>query len=411
MPVFTVESQNDKFSLVMQKHPDTQKSSGEPFYKKSGRQHCYAWYDSANKMTLVSLLKNKDEAGYLEYDHICGGEYYLDLIKTHTNHIIGKLAQDIDTEECKVTFSIYKMMNYKVEKIFDESIKVTEDVKDKIAKITIQASSIKLAIEAMSVLCILYSSGNENDRFFTVEQIEKYLKCAKYVGIKYTAFRALLNRIIPDRNIFKKIQGSLEECDFKFNPGNALSSRIDFYKKFADAKTVSHLLEIGCGEGTYFKHHKYDNVDAIDIDAQEVEKAINKMKRYRKENITTHVEDAIEYTSKLETLKDSDVLITEVLEHMPQEKSLELMTNVIQKQPKSICITVPNSSFNKFYELNEGEFRHDDHDWEPTFTDMKQFIESIPGISGYNIDYSPIGDQLRNDPTVSSSIGIVLKRI
>jgi hypothetical protein len=65
-----------------------------------------------------------------------------------------------------------------------------------------------------------------------------------------------------------------------------------------------------------------------------------------------------------------------MLEHIPKEKAKELLISLKTKKFRKLIITLPNADFNQFYKLN-GEFRHEDHCWEPTFKEAVDFITDV----------------------------------
>ena len=69
-----------------------------------------------------------------------------------------------------------------------------------------------------------------------------------------------------------------------------------------------------------------------------------------------------------------------------------------------------SKAFNKFYDLAEGEFRHDDHDWEPDYSIVKYLLDTIWPLDNYDYTVEFLGDSLKTDSTVCTTFGIHLKR-
>jgi len=95
---------------------------------------------------------------------------------------------------------------------------------------------------------------------------------------------------------------------------------------------------------------------------------------------------------------ETDLLITEMLEHVPKEKAIQFLEGIKEKAFRKLVITLPNKDFNQFYKLGE-EFRHDDHCWEPTYqesVDMMSFI-----FNDKLKEVKKIGDRI-NDISVST---------
>ena len=92
--------------------------------------------------------------------------------------------------------------------------------------------------------------------------------------------------------------------------------------------------------------------------------------------------------------------MTEVLEHMQRHSAESLLTSMLKSEARKIVVTVPNANFNKHYGL-EGVFRHDDHQYEPTFEDWCDDMVTLADFYGWCVDIVPIGDVV-DDQSVST---------
>ena len=70
-----------------------------------------------------------------------------------------------------------------------------------------------------------------------------------------------------------------------------------------------------------------------------------------------------------------------------------------------IIITTPNRSFNKFYMLGQ-DFRHDDHKWEYTELQFKEYIQEIV-TDDLKVTFLDIGDTVDG---ISCSQGVILQK-
>lgn len=66
--------------------------------------------------------------------------------------------------------------------------------------------------------------------------------------------------------------------------------------------------------------------------------------------------------SEMISNQDTDLLITEMLEHIPKEDAINILAEIKSYNFRKLIITLPNKDFNQFYKLGK-EFRHDDHCW------------------------------------------------
>ena len=180
----------------------------------------------------------------------------------------------------------------------------------------------------------------------------------------------------------------------------AIEDKIDFTRS---------IIDVGCGEGKYITRFaskaKRLNYYAIDINEEELEQAKRRVKNKRMENV--------QFFNSLDELVDADVLdsndnekgfdviLTEVIEHMPVEDAKKLLIDIINiDNVRRIIITTPDVRFNKNYFISEDRngMRHDDHDWEPNKDEFINFItDSLNGSDKFgdtSYDWFAIGDNV-----------------
>jgi hypothetical protein len=131
----------------------------------------------------------------------------------------------------------------------------------------------------------------------------------------------------------------------------------------------------------------------------------NKAEKKEIKNITTYnrVANFLENYTKEEV----DVILTEVIEHMPQNDSIELLTTIFENiNFKKMVITVPNQEFNQFYLIEDGKFRHNDHKWEPKENEFHEFMNKIIP-NHFKYEFIKIGDMVNK---IHTSIGCVITK-
>jgi len=63
-------------------------------------------------------------------------------------------------------------------------------------------------------------------------------------------------------------------------------------------------------------------------------------------------------------------------------------------KPKIVVITTPNSEYNaRFENLPAGKFRHEDHRFEWTRSEFRDWASGVANRFGYNVDFIPVGDE------------------
>jgi hypothetical protein len=105
----------------------------------------------------------------------------------------------------------------------------------------------------------------------------------------------------------------------------------------------------------------------------------------------------------------TDVLLVEVIEHMPLADAEKLIRAVFERVNfNRIFITTPNKEFNQFFSDDEEHMRHDDHHWE---MDRGDFYKWFLGLGVLPDDCVAIahdvGDQVNG---IAMTTGLVIER-
>ena len=170
------------------------------------------------------------------------------------------------------------------------------------------------------------------------------------------------------------------------------------------------LLEIGHGDGYYFlpyaKKLKSSNKVIIGVDpdvklAQNIQHKINDRK-LTNASIVPDIADVV-------LNEPHDILCTEVIEHMELPAAKTLVKTLLRRDFSKLVITTPNVEFNKFYKGLNG-FRHDDHYFEFTREEFKEFINEcvrdLMPLENYFImvKYHNIGDKVDNISVTQAAV-------
>jgi len=254
-----------------------------------------------------------------------------------------------------------------------------------------------------------------SDEYIHLDQsnIEKYLNSLNRLDAPFFIRYLFSRNMIKSKNQFSKYKSQLETTNL-YDSINMAYGNTAMQRKSAIEKLISFdkpIIDIGCGEGFYAIDFakKIGEAPYVAIDIEESLTNIVNNKAEKKEitNISTfnHIDT---FLSELYAGMESDVILTEVIEHMPKEDSLILIKTVLDKiNFNKFIITVPNKEFNKFYEIGESESRHDDHDWEPTYNEFLDFMGEALDMTEYNREFISIGDTING---ISTSIGCVITK-
>ncbi|MHC0036471.1 class I SAM-dependent methyltransferase [Pseudoneobacillus sp. C159] len=238
----------------------------------------------------------------------------------------------------------------------------------------------------------------------TDDTIEKYIRNLNVIDAPFFIRYLFARNVLTKRDRFRRYKGLLEdttryEIDFAF--GNTAIQRKEWITDHLGFGPS--IVDLGCGEGAYTIPYSKKIaplfVHAIDIDEVARTKVAQKAKRLELENIILY--ESLDHFLETEPAETFDVIVTEVIEHMPVEAAQELLTNVTGRlDVNKLIITTPNRDFNQFYQI---ELRHDDHQWEMNEPEFRNWLEKITP-AGWDIFYQGIGDKVNGIHTTQGAV-------
>lgn len=417
MAFIKLVSENDKFSFVLEKNPATQLTNAAPFQRNSKLYSNFLWFENDNNVSLFSKYLNpkntKSKFENLDFTQHTKGEVYLQLIDHLLRSALNK-DNDLDTHPAELTFTVYNHAELDYKERMPSTVTKCTTV-NKQSTIVINASSIKKALESCCVISLI-TSFYEEDYYIENVQYMKYLKFAVGLTSEYSMLRQMVSFIKSDV-LYNEARPFIEMTPFNIMRPRAFDARRNFYKDEMVSKTnATELLELGCGEGNYFKAHlkQYKIVNSIEPDEEVFIDATHMCRKIKAEEVVKlHNTDAMSYLSTVETLENVDVLMTEVLEHIDYAESMNIIDKVMSLKPNKFLITLPNFDFNTYYGYKPNEFRHDDHLWEPTVNEFESLFDSLKLIyesNGYIVQDHYLGDNVRETPKNCATFAILFNK-
>jgi hypothetical protein len=185
---------------------------------------------------------------------------------------------------------------------------------------------------------------------------------------------------------------------------NTHQARIEYISNKID---IDHaILDIGCGEMQYYK--KFMNKGfRKPYYAHDKESHFGDLGRIISERYN---DDNFLFLSSLDEYPDTEqvnIILTEVIEHNSIEEARLLLEKIITYNFNKIIITTPNKDFNIYYGETL-ESRHDDHHFEMTQEEFKNFINDIILPNDHTITFDGIGDTINKfQPT---QVAIITKK-
>ena len=419
MAILQVTSNDENFSFIIKKNPE----SGMQL-RGIRKGTAFGWFSKQNTAYNI-LFKDADNAvsfGDQEFEYLNTSRFNSPLfILNAINEYFGSTVKeqtdlDVDGIEKTVFINLIEIKSiaqlFQFEKYFPE---FSIDYKPKVSKsysLTISTKkSFHLLFNYLNLLTLFISLTS--DEYIQVDSgtIEKYMNAIERLNAPFFIRYLFSRNILNDKNNFEKYKPRLENSNLYHSMNMCYGDTAT--QRRSKIKTLlafdKPILDVGCGEGFYALSFasilKNDNIyHAVDIDKTLTKVVTTKASRKNIDNISTHnhIDEFLEIYDG-ETVVD--ILLTEVIEHMPIEQSEQLIQKILAgiKFDKFI-ITVPNKEFNQFYMIGADEFRHSDHDWEPTFEQFTTFIQkTIP--TTYKLNFLNMGDTVNG---ISTSIGCVV---
>lgn len=406
MTVLKIKSENKDLSWVIIKNPESGIAE-----KKIRQGMGYGWFPNPeDPTTYVCYFKDRlDYCSFSEtgFEYLDQTQYSSMLVNWALINTLLSSAVRKDNDKdivCHQEISFFNVTKFNIRSmehfvgwgLYD--IKVNR-VGDDIYDIVVSGNStIKDILNFCMVMAIFVSPRMkcpDNDFF------EKYCKVIQDFDFPYFLRYLFIRNYLSEKDSFQKYAHLVSKEGITFNSGDTSMQRLRAIEK--QLTFTNPILDIGCGEGFFAinitRKNKNCEYVAMDIDEDLVDVLKNKADA-RKLNITT-------FKNHEDIPKDEvyDILLVEVIEHMPLEEAKALIRYIYKNYNfETLYITTPNKDFNKYYYINEGEFRHDDHKWEMNFKDFKSLIVELFGGLDVCIDFQGIGDSVDGDHTSSCAV-------
>lgn len=250
---------------------------------------------------------------------------------------------------------------------------------------------------AFDAMCRLYEEGLPPDGRLAAlrEAAHSVVEADAPYLVRYIFVRDLLR----DATAFEEISHLLEGRHFVLNWGGSHEHRMHAIEPYLDGGAWT-LIDIGCGNGGYLERFapRYAFAAGYEKVRHVRDAAIARMNRVGLDTVEFHRE----YKGQRLPF-DADVLITEVLEHMPVETAKALLRSVLEARPRRVVLTVPNRCFNVNYK-SDGAFRHEDHHWEPDPDEFRLFLLDAAKGMEVKIDLRGVGDFARRVPSTLMAV-------
>jgi 2-polyprenyl-3-methyl-5-hydroxy-6-metoxy-1,4-benzoquinol methylase len=270
-------------------------------------------------------------------------------------------------------------------------------------------NSLYFLLNTINIFALFNVIRNDNEYLYLDESVaEKYTTSLDVVDAPYYIRYLFKISLFRSERLFAKYKSRLETSErypIVLEHGDTLTMRKAAISKHLDLNYP--LIDLGCGEGSYVsafapKLHEvaYYAIDIDDECRSRVEHRVTK-----KELKNVHILESLDECLPI-LEQSSQVLCTEVIEHMPEQEARLLIQKCLD-HPKihKVILTTPNVSFNTHY-FDEDKFRHLDHVFEYS---KQEFITWLSKLSQdeFELDVFDIGDKVAGEAT---TLGAVFRR-
>jgi small RNA 2'-O-methyltransferase len=422
MAILQLTSKSPDFGYIIKKNPNSgmqlrpiRKGMAFGWYSENGTNYNIYFKDGDN---VVSFGDGEFE--YLNKSKYNSSMFVLNAISDFFSSTV-KEQIDIDiNSEKQITINMVHIKNIiqlkHFEKYFIDYKLEYELYADKSYKLIIKTNqSWYLFFNYINLLMILVTLTSGEDYVnLDSTNIDKYMNAIERLDPPFFIRYIFSRYMLKNKKDFNQYKNKLEKTSYYENInmafGDTAMQRKNVIERLIDFDKP--IVDIGCGEGFYAipfsqKIEKF-NYHAIDIDENLLRVVNNKATKKEIKNINTY-KGIGEFFNKNDNLSDNkvDIILTEVIEHMPQENSIELLNTIFENIDfTKMIVTVPNKDFNQFYLIEEDQFRHYDHKWEPMEYEFHKFMKDIIPEK-FKYEFIKIGDMV-ND--IHTSIGCVITK-
>lgn len=419
-----IRSTNPKFSWILRKNPETQRTSNEPFSKALRKGVLYGWFNGEQEFRMFfqdsvteSSFNTISDFEYLDRTRYVSPYLPIAMIATLlASAQKEKVEEDSEGFDHEARFLVDIAKPYLAKRAIRSMQEVGVDIDMVSLQNNLHQITFKSKVGVFHLLnCIISflipQSVLDVKNYVPMDDgsIKKYVTVMNNINAPYYLRYMFSMNCIKSPVLFKELRSEMQGANFIMNFGNTQDHRWEAIKPYLIGDKDKDLVDIGCGEMFYTKRvcSQYRNVYAYDIDTNIQEKNAFIKEKRNMENVSLHGKFD---SSSDHVTSDSVVLITEVLEHMPIEDADSLLQHVLSKNPNRVIVTMPNHEFNKFYGMDVGAFRHEDHHYEPTETEFMEKMIELGKNNNKIAHFNGIGDGVKaEDRWIYSSLMCVFE--
>jgi cyclopropane fatty-acyl-phospholipid synthase-like methyltransferase len=424
MSILQITTTNPHLSWILRKNPAsgmliTELRQGMIFSWYSNDTTYNAYFKDAPDE--VSYKKDQDEQfEYLNTSRYNAALSIVNMITTLFDHVVKEQQEHDDKDQfdhtIQINFMYLRSQRYVAlfQQHFQKCSLEVEKKANKNYRLTFTSrESLQDLLSIVMLFTMFYAIINDDDIYINQDIVKKYLSIVERVDPPYFIRYLFKLRFFPSYKLFEQYKDTLERSDLypiQLTAGTNHQNRRDTIASHLDF--AHSIIDIGCGEGFYampfsgkIADHQYI---AIDTDEEMREIVEGKAKKREKENVSVFpsFEEFVSSSPPLD--QGYDIIMTEVIEHMPMKEVEELIRQVLTfPAVHSFIITTPNKDFNQYYFDDEDEIRHQEHQFEMTKQEFADWIAKMIDSQKYAHEIIAIGDSVNGTtPTIGAVIRV-----
>lgn len=251
-------------------------------------------------------------------------------------------------------------------------------------------AQLTLAVRAAAALQLTAAAREGLTPPLSTNALDACVQALNDLQAPYYLRYLFVRNVLQDPERFAAYRARLEVPGIKLHRGNSQHHRFDALEHHFKGGHV--LVDIGCGKATYLKTlaKRYRRATGFDADPYARAMAVQELQNAGLSNVRVFgAFDAQRYVPD-----QAHVLMTEVLEHLPQDRACELLRHLSEQNAEKMVFTVPNRDFNPHYGMTPGAFRHWDHQWEPNAEEFEGLMRAHLEPTKWALRFEPVGDEV-----------------
>lgn len=406
MAILTLTSDHPEFTQLIKKHPEgglqlrrIRNGTGFGWYE-SPETYCMYFQDYGTNLSFRST--REEQQHYLNVKQYSAPQVYLSLMTEFLKSAMK--IQESGKSYNQLVISMIEIKKYEmflsICRILPE-FRITEEVViDGFYQVKVTADSLYQLLQGTYLVLLLLAKESSTFLDESDSLIQRGIQALQSIKAPYYLRNLFVRKFLYKKESFFKYKEATEKNgreEIVFSYRGTGYSRIEKVRELLDMK--HSILDVGCGEGAYFRFaDKVESYIGVDIDSEVLAYAADRKERMGLENIQL-------FSSLDEVLfqEGMDILLMEVIEHMSLKEATDFLQRLLKNPFHRLILSTPNKGFNVFYGLSNNQMRHEDHKFELEASVFQKWLTETVG-NEFTIHFFSTGDQVNRIATTQGAM-------